>query len=217
MANTKSTKTKATTTVSETTESNVASVSTEKTTEKKKEFNVLDVINETVDNVSENGTGSSKEKSRTTTASVPLDEEIAVRSITFGGLTWISNKTNSHYRWNEIGAVEYITFAELITLNNTKRAFLFDPLVIIQDERVVKYFRLESVYEKVAQINELENVFNSGDMSKVISVLNTIKEVNMRDVAISRIRHMRENGSLTNIDVIRQIETILCFDLSNKD
>ena len=177
--------------------------------------NILSVINDNVDKVS--NTDNVKATSRTTEITIANEEEIAIRSITFGGLTWISPRTNSHYRWNEIGAVEYIPFGELITMNNTKRQFLFNPLVIVQDERVVKYFRLQPVYEKVAQINNLEKIFNSGNRDEVEKVLKTILDVNMRDVAISRIRAMRKNGTLTNIDVIHMIEKILCFDLSNEE
>lgn len=180
-----------------------------------KSSDILSVINDNVDKVS--NTDNVKATSRTTEVTIANEEEIAVRSITFGGLTWISPRTNSHYRWNEIGAVEYIPFGELITMNNTKRQFLFNPLVIVQDERVVKYFRLQPVYEKVAQINNLEKIFNSGNRDEVEKVLKTILDVNMRDVAISRIRAMRKNGTLTNIDVIHMIEKILCFDLSNEE
>lgn len=180
-----------------------------------KSSDILSVINDNVDKVS--NTDNVKATSRTTEVTIANEEEIAVRSITFGGLTWISPRTNAHYRWNEIGAVEYIPFGELITMNNTKRQFLFNPLVIVQDERVVKYFRLQPVYEKVAQINNLEKIFNSGNRDEVEKVLKTILDVNMRDVAISRIRAMRKNGTLTNIDVIHMIEKILCFDLSNEE
>lgn len=176
---------------------------------------ILSVINDNVDKVS--NTDNVKATSRTTEVTIANEEEIAVRSITFGGLTWISPRTNAHFRWNEIGAVEYIPFGELITMNNTKRQFLFNPLIIVQDERVVKYFRLQPVYEKVAQINNLEKIFNSGNRDEVEKVLKTILDVNMRDVAISRIRAMRKNGTLTNIDVIHMIEKILCFDLSNEE
>lgn len=176
---------------------------------------ILSVINDNVDKVS--NTDNVKATSRTTEVTIANEEEIAVRSIVFGGLTWISPRTNAHYRWNEIGSVEYIPFGELITMNNTKRQYLFNPLVIVQDERAVKHFRLQPVYEKVAQINSLEKVFNSSNRNEVEKVLKTILDVNMRDVAISRIRAMRQNGTLTNIDVIHMIEKILCFDLSSED
>lgn len=187
----------------------------EKTSDATVSSDVLSLINESVDTIADNY--KTEATSRVNDITIANEEEIAVRSITFGGLTWISPRTNSHYRWNEIGAVEYIPFGELITMNNTKRQFLFNPLVIVQDERVIKYFRLQPVYEKVAQINSLEKIFNTGNRNEVEKVLKTILDVNMRDVAISRIRAMRQNGTLTNIDIIHLIERVLCFDLSNEN
>ena len=187
----------------------------EKTSDTTVSSDVLSLINESVDTIADNY--KTEATSRVNDITIANEEEIAVRSITFGGLTWISPRTNSHYRWNEIGAVEYIPFGELITMNNTKRQFLFNPLVIVQDERVIKYFRLQPVYEKVAQINSLEKIFNTGNRNEVEKVLKTILDVNMRDVAISRIRAMRQNGTLTNIDIIHLIERVLCFDLSNEN
>lgn len=187
----------------------------EKTSDATVSSDVLSLINESVDTIADNY--KTEVTSRVNDITIANEEEIAVRSITFGGLTWISPRTNSHYRWNEIGAVEYIPFGELITMNNTKRQFLFNPLVIVQDERVIKYFRLQPVYEKVAQINSLEKIFNTGNRNEVEKVLKTILDVNMRDVAISRIRAMRQNGTLTNIDIIHLIERVLCFDLSNEN
>ena len=37
----------------------------------------------------------------------------------------------------------------------------------------------------------------------------------MRDVAISKIRDMRKNGELVDIDIINLVEKKLCFDLSD--
>lgn len=143
------------------------------------------------------------------------DKEIPVKSVTFGGLTWISTKTNSHYRWNEIGTIEYIPFGELVTMNNTSRDFLFDPLVILLDEDAAKYFRLDSVYKNFACVNELEDLFDEGNLEKIESVLNKIKMTKMRNVAISKVRTLYDDGVLTNIRIIRLVEKILCFDFDD--
>lgn len=170
---------------------------------------VLETINKTVDAVA----GVSDEKPVSRKVNIGLDEEIAVRSVTFGGLTWISPKTNAHYRWNEIGAVEYIQFGELVTMNNTSQAFLTEPYVILQDERAVDYFRLKPVYEKIAVVNSLEELFKEGDLAKIEQALRDIRNTSMRNVAISKIKELRTTHTLNNIDIIRLIEKILCFDM----
>lgn len=180
-----------------------------KESKSEKSDNVLDTLNKTVDSVA--GTAEEKPVSRKT--NIGLDEEIAVRSVTFGGLTWISPKTNAHYRWNEIGTVEYIQFGELVTMNNTSQAFLTEPYVILQDERAVDYFRLKPVYEKIAVVNSLEELFKEGDLAKIEQALRDIRNTSMRNVAISKIKELRTTHTLNNIDVIRLIEKILCFDI----
>lgn len=140
---------------------------------------------------------------------------VEVMSVTFGGLTWISEKTKSHYRWNSIGDFENMTFDELIVMHNMSRDFLFTPYVIIRDPEVAEYFRLNTVYKEFAYVNKLETLFDGGDMGKIEEALNKIKRTNMRNVAISKIRALKESGKLTNIYIIRLIQKILCFDLDD--
>lgn len=143
------------------------------------------------------------------------DKRIEVMSVSFGGLTWISEKTKSHYRWNAIGDIEYIPFDELISMHGSSRNFMFEPYVIILDPDVVNYFRLDSVYKEFAYVNKLEPLFEEGDMAKIEEALNKIKRTNMRNVAISKIRLLKDNGKLNNIHIIRLIQKILCFDLDD--
>lgn len=185
----------------------------ESTEEDKKEPSLLELINESVDSVASNVSKSTAVRKQKEI--IDSLEEIPVRSITLGGTTWVSPKTNAHYRWNEMGAIEYIPFGELCTLNNSKRNFLYKPMVIIMDERVIEYFRLQDTYEKVAQIHNLKKVFETRNGVEISKVLDTILRVNMRDVAISKIRDMRKNGELVDIDIINLVEKKLCFDLSD--
>ena len=145
---------------------------------------------------------------------IAIDEEIPCKSLVYGGLTWISPKTNAHYRWNGIGDIEYIPFGELVTLNNTARQFLFRPLFVVQDTRAVQYFRLLPVYEKVARINDLEKVMN-GSLPQIEKVIEDALTVNMRNLLVSKIRNMRKGGKLNNIDVIRLLEAKLGFNFSD--
>lgn len=182
----------------------------QETSKKETTAEVIDTIDKVVNSVSSADTAKSPSSRE---VKLTNEEEIAVRSVTFGGLTWVSPRTNAHYRWNEIGAVEYIPFGELITMNNTARTFLFDPLVYIQDSRVVDYFRLNATYEKIACVDKLEEMFNKGDLDEIGVALRSLVNTNMRDIAISKIRTLRQESKLTNIDVIRLIEKILCFDM----
>lgn len=143
-----------------------------------------------------------------------LNESIPVKSITFGGLTYKSRSTNAIYRWNQIGAIEYMTVAELNEMNNYKRAFLNKPLVILLDERAIKKFRLQKVYENVAKISNLKQLFKS-DLSTISRTVQNAIDVNMRDILISKVRQMIKNKSLTDINVIKLLEDKLKHDFTN--
>ncbi|MCM1277311.1 MAG: hypothetical protein NC299_18460 [Lachnospiraceae bacterium] len=155
------------------------------------------------------------DKAGTVNRKIDPSRVVEVMSVTFGGLTWISEKTKSHYRWNSIGDIENMTFDELVVMHNMSRDFLFTPYVIVRDPEVAEYFRLNAVYKEFAYVNKLEALFDEGDMGKIEEALNKIKRTNMRNVAISKIRALKESGKLTNIYIIRLIQKILCFDLDD--
>lgn len=143
-----------------------------------------------------------------------LDDIIPVKSITFGGLTYKARSTNAIYRWPTIGSLEYMSISELNEMNNYKRAYLNKPLVILMDERAIKKFRLQKVYENVAQINNLKSLFKS-DMSTIERTIDTALDANMRDILISKVRQMIKNGTLTNINIIKLLEKKLQHDLAD--
>ena len=141
------------------------------------------------------------------------DDIIPVKSITFGGLTYRARSTNAIFRWNQIGAIEYMTVAELNEMNNYKSGYLNKPLVILLDERAIKKFRLQHVYENVAKINNLKELFTKSP-DEIKSTIKFALDVSMRDILISKARQMMRAGTLTNINVIRLLEKELSFDLT---
>lgn len=187
-------------------ENNVAEVK-----EEEKSGSLLDAISETIDELDE-----SVEDKDDYDDTLELDTSIPVKSITFGGLTYKSRSTNAVFRWNQIGAIQYMTVAELNEMNNYKNTFLNKPLVILMDERAVKKFRLTPVYENVAKLNNLKEVFSS-DMQTIEHVIDNALRVNMRDILISKVRQMYKTGKLVDINVIRLLEKKLSFDLSDQN
>lgn len=176
-----------------------------------KSGSLLDAISETIDELDE-----SVDDKDDYDDTLELDTAIPVKSITFGGLTYKSRSTNAVFRWNQIGAIQYMTVAELNEMNNYKSAFLNKPLVILMDERAVKKFRLTPVYENVAKLNNLKEVFSS-DMQTIERVIDDALRVNMRDILINKVRQMYKTGKLVDINVIRLLEKKLSFDLSDQN
>ena len=177
------------------------------TSQEENKESLLDSITSAIDDLDESvdiGTDSNIED-------LPIDTVIPVKSITFGGLTYKSRTNNAIFRWNQIGAIEYMTVADLNEMNNYKRDFLNRPLVILMDERAIKKFRLTSVYENVAKINNLKQVFAS-DMGTIEKTIDTALQVNMRDILVSKVSQMIKNKTLVDINIIRLLSKRLSYD-----
>lgn len=177
------------------------------TPQEKPEKSLLDTITSAIDELDE----SADDGDDTVIEDLPIDTVIPVKSITFGGLTYKSRTNNAMFRWNQIGAIEYMTIADLNEMNNYKRDFLNRPLVILMDERAVKKFRLISVYENVAKINNLKQVFAS-DIATIEKTIDTALQVNMRDILVSKVSQMIKNKSLVDINIIRLLSNRLSYD-----
>lgn len=177
------------------------------TSQEENKASLLDSITSAIDDLDESvdiGTDSNIED-------LPIDTVIPVKSITFGGLTYKSRTNNAIFRWNQIGAIEYMTVADLNEMNNYKRDFLNRPLVILMDERAIKKFRLTSVYENVAKINNLKQVFAS-NMGTIERTIDTALQVNMRDILVSKVSQMIKNKTLVDINIIRLLSKRLSYD-----
>lgn len=172
-----------------------------------KPVSLLDAISETIDELDE-----SSDDKDDYDDTLELDTSIPVKSITFGGLTYKSRSTNAVIRWKQIGEIQYMTVAELNEMNNYSSDFLNKPLVILMDERAVKKFRLTPVYENVAKLNNLKEVFSS-DVQTIERVIDDALRVNMRDILISKIRQMYKTKKLVDVNVIRLLQDKLHFDI----
>ena len=179
--------------------------------EPKKDESLLDSIASAIDDLDDSADEKVEE-----IVDLPMDTVINVKSICFGGLTYKSRSTNAVFRWNQIGSIQPMTVTEINEMNNYKSDFLRKPLVILMDERAVKKFRLTSVYENVAKINNLTAVFNSS-LPEIEKVIDDALRVNMRDILISKVRQMYKNKKLKDIEVIRLLERKLKFDLSDSE
>lgn len=170
---------------------------------------VLDSISSAIDELDE----SDDDGYNNNFVDLPKDTVVNVRSITFGRLIYKSPTNNSTVIWNNIGAVRQMTIAELTEMNNQSPEFLTNPNVILLNEDAIRMFRLNSVYENVAQINNLKTLFKQ-NTETIEKAIDRALMANMRDVLISKIRAMYSNKALTDINVIKLLEEKLQFDLT---
>lgn len=175
-----------------------------------KQKNIIGSINDIVSDLEDFEESDERDNS---IEDIGMDEEVPCMSITFGGLVYTSPITGATYKWHKIGDVEYLTMKELISMNNSKPVFLNRPWIILQDIRAVNKFRLISKYEEVAKVNQLKKLFSSGDKELIENTIDNALKSGMREVVISKVRTMYNNGVLSNTHIIKLLEKKLRFDI----
>lgn len=171
---------------------------------------ILDKINETLNDLDDN---EDNYDDLDNFEPLPDNAKVSVRSITFGQLVYRSPINNAMFVWGGIGDTKTMTIGEIIELNNARPDFLQQPRVVLLDETAIRQFRLTSVYEKVAQVNNLKSLFKKSE-TEISKVIDNALMANMRDILISKVRTMYANKSLTDINVISLLERKLQFDLT---
>lgn len=144
---------------------------------------------------------------------LPMNTIIPVKSMTYGTVIYKSPTNNAKFKWKDIGSVIHMSIADITEMNNHNNDFLNKPMVILLNEKAVKHFNLATVYENVAQINDLKKLFKSDERTIAATIDNAL-DVNMRDILISKASTMYKNGELSDIRVIRLLEKKLQYDLS---
>ena len=180
-------------------------------TEKKE--NVIGAINDIISDLDDFEESDEKDE---TIEDIGMDEEVPCMSIQFGGVVYTSPITGATYKWNKIGDVEYLTMKELTSMNNSKPIFLNKPWIILQDIRAINKFRLMSKYEEVAKVNQLKKLFATGNIKLIEETIESALKSGMREVVISKVRTMYNNGILNNTHIIRLLEDKLRFSIATE-
>lgn len=141
------------------------------------------------------------------------DELINCVSITYGELIWVSPKTNLLYRWYEFGDEKQLPYSEIEYMFSVNRDFVNKPYFIFEDERVVEKLRLVETYSKVAELSKIDSI-NHNDVDAINRILDKAISYNMQEVLLAKLKDMRQNGNLTNINILNAIENKLGVDLS---
>ena len=144
-------------------------------------------------------------------ATFELSDMIPCKSLFLGKMVYTSPTNGARYIWKDFGSVTHVPFGELQTMNNHKPQYLNKPMILINEPDVVEFFNLTPVYEMVANINKLDVLFKSGNLDLIRKRLKDAVSVGMRDVVISKVRKMREENALVDINIIKALQEELRF------
>jgi hypothetical protein len=141
-------------------------------------------------------------------------EMIPCRSVVRGTLVWKCQKSGIMYRWPSIRHLEYIPFEDVYQMYTNSRSYLTKPYVIVEDDRVISNFSLLNIYKDIAKVGKLDVALRNPAVMREKCEL--ALSVNMKDFLTERLIELRNEGSLTNIDVINTAESLLKRDIIKK-
>lgn len=178
---------------------------------------VKNKVDETVEEVNETKTTKSKKTStkkiatRKKAIKIDLNEMIPVRSVTKGGLTYISPKTGLTVIWDDYNTVEFLEFGELLTMKASKGRFLTEPYVVIDDEEVAEKLGLTGIYENMIDTENLEDFYKQS-IDAMREQLEKLPR-GIKKLIADKSRELVQEGKLFDIRKIKLIEEKLAVDL----
>lgn len=152
------------------------------------------------------------EESKSKSKQLDRFRRIPVRSVTEGGLTYISSANGLSTTWSDFGDEHWMEVEELIRMKSASPAFLTNPQVVIEDEEVIEYLGLQQVYDKIIPVDDMDNFFKK-PLNEIEDLLK-IAPKGTKNLVSSRARKLVETRELDSLSVIGLLEKALEIDLS---
>lgn len=137
---------------------------------------------------------------------------IPCRSYFLGRLTF-NGESGVHYFWAKMGDVKYVQFTDLKTAFMETSDYIFEPLIIIEDEDFLNdsfFQELRGIYEKLWSEDDL-NKFLSLPNQKFENELKSAPAV-LKNLTKSKVGNLVSKNSFDSIKKIEIIDSICGTD-----
>ena len=139
------------------------------------------------------------------------DEMVEVRNVYNGKVVYNSPKTKINYAWLEKGDIEVMSIEEILTMH-TKRKYLEEPWLAIDDERVIEGLGLEKAVNIIEKIEDTDSLVEMDiqELEKLIDDLNRNQKLNLRDEVVIKIKanEIRDYATVVALKELLDIEDI---------
>ena len=140
------------------------------------------------------------------------NELILCRSVRFGELRLIGPKTHMAYSWSNEGDVREVEFQDLMSWRALRHKYLFDPMIIIEDEDLVEEWKadLGDLYDKLQAI-DIKAMFKLPERQFIAQLkkLPASMKTTVQNMAYSMI----QDRTLYDLRIIDAIDDILGTEL----
>lgn len=139
------------------------------------------------------------------------DEMVEVRNVYNGKVVYNSPKTKINYAWLEKGDIEVMSIEEILTMH-TKRKYLEEPWLAIDDERIIEGLGLEKAVDIIEKIEDTDALaeMDLQELEKLINGLNRNQRLNLRDEVVIKIKsnEIRDYATVVALKQLLEIEDI---------
>jgi hypothetical protein len=146
---------------------------------------------------------------------VDHDMLVEVMNGASGVLVYKNPRTGAAWRFDRYGARDLMPVQELITIRSQYPRFFEDQWLIVLDEDVINYLRLDQFYKDVLTPDELEAFFDK-DAKEIEEYLKTASN-GAKALIAGRARKLYEEGVLTDIFKIRAINKMIGVHIAEDD
>ena len=139
-------------------------------------------------------------------------ELILCRSVRFGELRLIGPKTHMPYSWANEGDVREVEFQDLVSWRALHSRYLFDPMIIIEDEDLVEEWKadLGDLYEELQAI-DIKALFKL-PYRQFVAQLKKLP-AGMKTTVQNMAYSMIQDGDLYDLRIIKAIDETLGTEL----
>lgn len=163
------------------------------------------VVNNVADKMNE-------ENKKKTVKQEPLNDydEIDVVSI-IPNISYKDSKTGDFYEWDEIGHVEPMTFETLKNMWRGHKGYFRNMWLKPNDDRVINKFGLTKTFDKYKSIMDNSN-YTKKNIDKICEDILSAP-MGLKFSIYEKVKNMVIDGDITDVSVIRKLETKLKIDL----
>jgi len=166
-----------------------------------------------VDSVENNDVKKTTKKTKQVNSTKPAlkDNDIIECISQIPNLSYKDNKTGDMYRWDNVGDVEEISFGVLKDIYRNHNSYIKNLYFIFSDERVIKHFRMERIYEKYLGLLS-KDVYTRDNINTIQENIKALPK-GIINTILNKVKSLVTNGEISDIQVIRSLEKIFDIDL----
>lgn len=154
---------------------------------------------------------------------IPLTYDIPCRSGVQGGLVYVSRKNGYEVYWDSYGAIEYLTFDELVAMRNGHVRFFKDNWIFFEDaedftaEEIYKALGVDKYYTSILEINDIDELLSLDPDSLVSKIKNVPNGV--KDSIVTRAKQLmiEDSDIMDSNKKVKVIEDTFNVELIPKD